>query len=112
MKSKRGAVGGALTYHQCGLASNLGGIICGFVVGSCPLKEVFLWVLQFSYLLKKKQPSVIPIRSQIAERELRVFYLLSAPKKWNHRTLKYTHKYIQCAGHGVVPLNKLTTQGV
>jgi len=58
-ESKGGAVVRALTFHQCGLGSNLGiNAICGlwlFVYRfSLLLREVFLQVIRFSPLIKNQ----------------------------------------------------------
>ena len=64
--SNGGAVVRALASHQCGPDSNPGvSAICGlslFVVGSLLCSEVFVWVLQFSPLLKNQHFQIL-IRS-------------------------------------------------
>ena len=59
--NNNGTVVTALTSHQCGLGLIPGpGVICG--LSSSLLREVFLWVLWFSPLLKN-QHFQIPIQS-------------------------------------------------
>ena len=59
-RSRDGAVVRALASHRCDLGSNPGlGVMCGLSLMSFSslLREVFLWVLRFSSLLKHQIPN-------------------------------------------------------
>ena len=59
--SRGGVVVTALAFHQCGLGSILGpGVICGLslLLVLSLLREVFLWVLRFSPLLKNQHSKI------------------------------------------------------